>query len=61
MTDGNFNRKHEIILGLECFYRRRKSKMADKREERNLLYKKKAKKLEVRECVVCFFLVFESI
>lgn len=30
------------------------------REKRNLLYKK-AKKLEVRECVVCFFLVFESI
>lgn len=48
-TDGNFT-GNEIILGLEWFYQ---SKMADKREE-NLLYK--MQKLEVRECVVCFFL-----
>lgn len=44
MTDGNFNKKkHEIILGLECFYRRKKNKMADKREERIYYTKRKQK------------------
>lgn len=44
--------KNAIILGLECFYQKRKSKMADKREAKSIIQKK----LEFRECVVCFFL-----
>lgn len=58
MTDGQMEiliKIHEIILGLECFYQRRK-KQDGWQERREIYYTKKAKKLEVRECVVCFFL-----
>lgn len=47
---------HEIILGLECFIKEKKKKQDGGQERREIYYTKKAKKLEVRECVVCFFL-----
>lgn len=43
------------------FLSKKRKKQDGGQERREIYYTKKAKKLEVRECVVCFFLVFESI
>lgn len=53
--------KRNYSLGLECFYCETMERRTKERERENVHESKKGQEIESRECVVCFFLVFEYI